>query len=265
MNLRRLGEKFPFLQSNLIFWEKYLAAREEVMRLLPIMVSEQALSELDFLNHMGDGKPFLSYETIRLNEREIEDLAQAFCRPLGIVLPPIVIPRPLPLLENLQVNADHTGFVMAELHSIISSYIESVIAADEEAINWLEPNCPICGAHAAMGLLTPAGKKNLVCSHCWTTWVYSRTACGLCGHVQDKGITYYTADEEPSWLLETCDQCGYYQKVCDMRKSLPDIISYPLHYLTSWNLDLTMREKDFEAALFLIFTRAAWLKMPVGH
>lgn len=260
MNLRDFGVKYPFLEGNLGFWEHYLSARDQVWKLLPGIISEDFLLEVNFLTHITEGKPFLEYRTISLSPQDSKMLIAAFCEAMELAMPEGDFPEQLPCFENLTITPDETGFIFAELHAMIASYIESVVTADEEeAINWLELNCPICGAGAGMGLIAPSGKKNLVCSHCQTVWVYSRTACGICGHIEEKGITFYTADEEPNWFMETCQECKGYMKVYDMRKAFPQIITYQLLYLTSWNLDLSMRDQGFEPALFQIFERAGWV------
>jgi len=261
MNLQAFGSKYPFLQANLPFWEKYLTAEANVQKLLPAILDEAVLEQTAFLTHLAEGKPFLDRQRIRLSSQDAVKLVETFCRPFGLDAKSIAFPEEIPLLENLEVSADEAGFVMAELHAIIAAYIEGVITAEEEdSINWLEPSCPICGSEAGMGLIAPSGKKNLVCSHCQTVWVYSRIACGFCGHVEERGATFYTADEEPDWLVETCKECKSYLKVYDMRKSFPDIITYPLFSLTSWNLDLSMRDQDFAPGLFRVFDRAGWVK-----
>ena len=261
MDLRKFGEKYPFLQGNLAFWENYLTAREAVMSLLPSLLDTQ-LEHSSFLANIDKNQPFFAYENIRIAADDIHRLADAFCRAMGLAPVQLSWPDNVPLYDDLTFTEDENGFVSASVHAAIASYVESVIAVDEEAINWLELNCPICGAAAAMGLIAPSGKKNLVCSHCHTVWIYMRTACGLCGHTEERGTVFYTADEEPNWIIEPCDACDHYLKVYDMRNSLPDVISYPLFYLTSWNLDLTMRDKEYEPAFFAIFAMAGWLK---GH
>ncbi len=265
MRLQSFGEKYPFLQGNIVFWEKYLTAREETLNLLPAMIDADQLERSSFLQHMEEGKPFFAYENISLTQDNIKKLVEAFCIPLGLPIRTIDFPEHIPLLADLVLPAGEEGFLIAEIHAVIASYVEGIIAADEDAINWLENTCPICGSHAGMGLIAPSGKKNLVCSHCSAVWIYLRTACGLCGHTEERGTTFYTADEEPNWIIETCQQCGHYLKVYDMRNALPTVIAYPLFSLTSWNLDLTMREQEFEPIFFQIFERAGWITFKSGH
>ena len=121
-------------------------------------------------------------------------------------LPPKALPRlaasfagaiVASLIEKKLVAADAQPTIFASPRRLgVSIPAVLAVAADEEAINWLELTCPICGASAAMGLIAPSGKKNLICSHCHTVWVYMRTACGLCGHTEERGTVFYTADEE---------------------------------------------------------------------
>ncbi len=264
MPLAAWGAKYPFLQENLPFWEKYLLAREELHTLLAGMVSEATLATAGFLENLSEGKPLLAYGAVRLKPADIDRLSEAFCRTMGIPRQTVVLPSPLPLYEDLAVAEDAAGFVAAELHAAVAAFAENIIAADKE-LNWLEPYCPICGAAAGMGLITPSGKKNLVCSHCQSVWVYLRTACGLCGHTEERGATVLIADEVPNWLIELCEACGHYLKVLDMRDALPDIVSYPLHYLTTWELDLAVRGKGAKPALFAIFSRAGWLRRAAAN
>jgi len=264
VRLAELVAKYPFLQDNLPFWEKYLQSRDELHNLLGEMVNEAHLDAAGFFQNLNEGKPLLAYGTVRLKAADVNRLSEVFCRMMGIPHQSVVLPTPLPLFEDLPLTADMAGFVAAELHAAIAAFAESVISAEKE-INWLEPYCPICGATAGMALITPSGKKNLVCSHCQSGWVYLRTACGLCGQSAERGSTVLFADEEPDWLIEVCEECGHYLKVADMRDRLPDIISYPLHYLTTWELDLTVRGQGFEPSLFAIFSRAGWLQRAVAN
>lgn len=260
MRLEALGEKYPFLQANLPFWERYLRSRDEVDGLLSEMLGAADLEASLFWEDMHQGKPLLAYGTVRLSAAGLNALSRTFCRSMGLPYHPVELPTPLPLHEDLSVAPDTNGFVAAEVHAAIAAWAENAVAGDKE-INWLEPFCPICGAPAAMGLITPAGKKNLICSHCQSVWVYLRTACGRCGHSPERGSTFFYADEEPDWFIEVCEACGHYLKVADMRDRLPEIVSYPLYYLTTWELDLAIRNQGFAPSFFDIFYRAGWLQL----
>jgi len=260
MSLRSFGEKYPFLKANMIFWEKYIRARDQLFKLLPPMLDISKLEESDFLENMDQGKPFFAYDHVGISGENINILVNSFCRDMDIPQRILSFPERMPLFEDLQVTVDEDGFILAEVHASIASFIESVIAGDEEAINWMEPYCPICGAHAGLGLIDSSGKKNLVCSHCHSGWIYLRTSCGLCGNLEERGNTFLSTDEVPNWMIEVCDACFHYLKVCDMRNSSPDIITYPLLYLTTWELDLVAKEQGYEPALFWVFERAGWLR-----
>lgn len=264
MRLAALGAKYPFLQDNLPFWKSYLRARDELLSLLAEMVDGASLDVAGFFRNISEGKPLLACVDVSLKPADVKRLSEVFCRQMGIAYQPVTLPSPLPLYEDLPLTEDAAGFVAAELHAAVAAFAEHAVAAERE-INWLEPYCPICGATAGMGIITPSGKKNLVCSHCQSVWVYLRTACGLCGYSEERGATILIADEVPGWLMEVCEACGHYLKVVDMRDALPDIVSYPLHYLTTWELDLAARGKGLKPALFGIFGRAGWLRRAAAH
>lgn len=261
MNLMAFGGKYPFLKANLAFWESYLKARNELSNELARII--KLLPEDDtraFLIDYGSATPLLTSLKLSLQDENLATLARTFCSAMGLEQCSVQMPNPVPDFEELAITADLKGFVLAEIHAAIASFAENQVADNSDAIHWMEPFCPICGAHAALGLITPSGKKNLVCSHCYSVWDYMRTACGLCGHTEERGSTIISTDELPDWEVETCTSCGHYLKICDMRTRLPDIITYPLHYLTTWELDLAIRDKGYKPAFFKVFERAGWIQ-----
>ena len=260
MDLEFFRKKYPFLEGNLVFWEKYITAREEVLKLLPAMLDDKVGGMGDFAVLAAKGRELLAETEIRLSAEETGTMAEAFCHAMGIVTVTVDFGDVVPLFEELSYTVDTAGFVKTELHALICAYLEELAVGDSETgLNWLELSCPICGAAAGMGLLDASGKKNLICSHCQCVWIYLRSACGLCGHSAEKGMLLLTAEEEQDWSMECCEECGHYLKVYDMRRVVPYIINYPLHYLTSWNLDVSMQGQGYEPAFFYIFERAGWL------
>jgi FdhE protein len=260
VNLAAIGEKYPFLKANLMFWERYIQARADTAKLLGRMIDLPKLKETGFPGSTST-KPILASLKLSFSAEQTAVLLETFSRTVGIDARSFPFPNPVPLFEELNSTTDTEGFVLAEVHASIAAFVESAVADDREAIYWMEPFCPICGSNAALGLITPSGKKNLVCSHCHTVWSYMRTACGLCGHAEERGTTFLSTEELPGWMIETCDACGYYLKVCDMRNTLPDIIAYPLLYLTTWEMDLSVRDKEYAPAFFKIFERADWIRL----
>lgn len=260
MQLKDFGDKYPFLKGNLPFWEKYIKARDELFGLCSRIDALQKLKNSAFPQNIAQGKPLFAYEQIRIDAADLDALAQAFCRAMGLAPRAVSWGETVSLAADLAITPDEAGFVLAEVHAALAAYCETLVAGDDETLNWLENYCPICGAAGGMGLIAASGKKNLVCSHCHTVWVYLRTACGLCGHVAERGATVLSADELPDWFIETCAECGHYLKVCDMRETISDIVVYPLHYLTTWELDLAARESGRQPAMFAVFERAGWLR-----
>lgn len=261
MNLMAFGEKYPFLKANLAFWESYMRARNEVSNELSRIIKLSPYGgNGQFSIEYGAATPLLASLKLSLGDEDIAALTETFCRVMGLELCSVQMGNPVPVFDELNITTDTKGFVLAEIHAAIASFVENQVADNSDVIHWLEPFCPICGAHAALGLITPSGKKNLVCSHCHSAWDYMRTACGLCGHTEERGGMFVSADELPDWAVENCTSCGHYLKINDMRSRLPDIIAYPLHYLTTWELDLAVRDKGYRPAFFKVFERAGWVR-----
>jgi FdhE protein len=261
MDLSAVAAKYPFLQGNISFWETYLEARETVLNMLPGLLDMERIAPGAF--NAAGGTPFLTIEALQLTAENFQKLAVAFASHMGIRWDGSSFGERIPNFTELEVIPDGNGFVVAEVHSAIASFLESIVFPEEETPGWRETFCPICGAPAGMGLIDTEGKKTLVCSHCHTIWLYLRTACGLCGHNAERGMVFMSAEELPGWRIELCEACKFYLKVFDLRHTQLDIISYPLFYLTTWELDLTVRERGYEAVLFAIFERAAWLEPKV--
>ncbi|EAX48178.1 hypothetical protein TcarDRAFT_1725 [Thermosinus carboxydivorans Nor1] len=265
MGLSELAGKYPFLKENIPFWERYLAARDKVLDMLPAVLDVSALEAAGFKGRLARGVPFLADVPVGIAPADYAALTGAFARAMAIEYSPDYWGERVPAWADLTVTPDAQGFVQAEVHAAVASFLESVVLPDEDTAGWLEPYCPVCGAGAALGFIDQSGKKTLVCSHCHAVWQYLRTACGLCGHSQERGAVFLSADELPGWRLELCESCSHYLKVFDMREGLPDIISYPLFYLTTWELDLAARSEGHQPALFAIFGRAGWLLPRTRH
>ncbi|SEJ30327.1 formate dehydrogenase formation protein [Propionispira arboris] len=260
ISFESFGEKYPFLKENLPFWQKYQQARQAIFKLMPQFIDIEKLKQTDFLEHMDQKKPFLAYQNVFITAQDSERLIQVFCEVMGLKNRKLVFLEQIPMFEDLNIEADEAGFIVAEVHAGIAAFIGQKLNELQTPVNWLENRCHICGAPAGMGIIDEKGKKELVCSHCHSVWRYIRTCCGICGNLEERGSTFVTADEAPNWLIELCDKCHGSLKVCDMRNSQPDIIMYPLHYLTTWQLDLAVQDRGYEPAMFWIFERAGWLE-----
>lgn len=261
MNLMTFGERYPFLKANLAFWERYIKARAEIFGSLSAIIKIPPGSDSVDLLDNEQGKPLLASLKLSIPEKDFLKMANAFSSIIGTEVCSVEMPDPVPVFEELAITADTKGFLLAEMHAVIASFVESQVASTEDAIHWMEPFCPICGAHAGLGMIAPSGKRNLVCSHCHSVWDFMRTGCGLCGHTDERGTVFLSTEELPDWTIENCDCCGHYLKIFDMRNKLPDIITYPLHSLTTWELDLAVRDKGYKPALFKVFERAGWIRL----
>jgi len=260
MNLKAFAAKYPFLEGNISFWQNYLQARDTVMAMLPDMLNVETVVASNFASRITEAIPFLQCEPVKFAQADMQKLAAAFAKQIGILWEEKTCAEIVSDFPSLELTQDGSGFILAEVHSAVCSFLESIVFPGEEISGWWDPVCPICGASAGMGFIDQAGKKTLVCSHCHTAWLYRRTLCGLCGLGAERGTIFISTDELPAWRVELCEECQHYLKVFDMRNNQPNVIAYPLFYLTTWELDLAARERGYAASLFAVFERADWLQ-----
>lgn len=259
VSLKEFGEKYPFLKGNIPFWEKYSTAKNAVKNIL-LESADTKILDSNFFRDSDNSTPFLKLQDYRIDKELGRRLMKAFADAMEVKLESCDFPEKVTVLKKLEVTEDVNGFVLAEVHASVCNFIMSVISPDEAA-NWLEYYCPICGGEAGMGIIVNEGKKQLVCSHCHSLWYDIRTKCGICGHLpQKEGNTFFSDDDTPQWFIEICKECNSSLKVFDTRKDEMSIDIYPLFYLTTWGLDIAMTEKEYDAALFAVYERAGWLK-----
>ena len=259
VSLKEFGEKYPFLKENIPFWEKYSTAKNAVKNILLESADTKILNS-KFFNDPDNRKPFLGHETYKMDKELGRKLTEAFSKAMGVELKSYDFPEEVTLLKKLTLTEDVQGFVLAEVHASVCSFIISVLSPDEPA-KWLEHYCPVCGGEPGMGIIVDDGKKQLVCNHCHSVWYHVRTKCGLCGHQPLKeGNTFFSDDNEPAWFIEICKECKGSLKIFDSRKGEMIVDIYPLFYLSTWGLDIAMTEKEYEPGLFAIYQRAGWLK-----
>ncbi len=74
-----------------------------------------------------------------------------------------------------------------------------------------------------MGLMEgEGGKRSLLCHRCELRWPYRRIRCPFCGNDDHRLLGYLAAGdagegESVAFRLDTCDSCGCYLKVRDLR------------------------------------------------
>lgn len=88
--------------------------------------------------------------------------------------------------------------------------LAAAIPADDSGASG---TCPVCGAEAALGVITEdsaafGGKRFLWCPVCDTEWRYPRVKCVRCGNVTQAELHYYYDESDPGHRIHVCDACG---------------------------------------------------------
>jgi FdhE protein len=106
--------------------------------------------------------------------------------------------------------------------------------------------CPFCGERPVVAALRPegeGGKRELVCSLCFTEWEFRRLLCIHCGEEDHRKLPVYKANESPHLRAEACDSCRHYIKAVDL--TLNGLAIPEVDELAAIPLDLWMQEKDY--------------------
>ncbi|NPD32199.1 formate dehydrogenase accessory protein FdhE [Eggerthellaceae bacterium zg-997] len=79
-------------------------------------------------------------------------------------------------------------------------------------------DCPVCGSPAALSRVGEVdtlhgGARIQYCATCGTSWPFERIRCGSCGSRSQEGIHHFHVDGDEAHRLETCEECGQYQRV----------------------------------------------------
>lgn len=78
--------------------------------------------------------------------------------------------------------------------------------------------CPVCGMPAAASTVgdTPESEgkgRRQYCALCGARWSFERIRCGNCGTRNQGHLHYHHVEGDPAHRLQTCDECGGYQRV----------------------------------------------------
>jgi FdhE protein len=122
---------------------------------------------------------------------------------------------------------------LAVAGNLLGKYLDS-------AVTWPHGHCPVCGSLPLMGRLVrqwqgSEGARLHTCSFCFHEYRAPRLGCPFCLAEPGEESRYFSAPEEPGYLLEVCDSCGQYFKLADFREldrpwlpALDDLLSLAL-------------------------------------
>lgn len=104
---------------------------------------------------------------------------------------------------------------------------------------WMFGHCPICGSLPLIGRLKEReGFRFLTCSFCRIEYRVPRLSCPFCQEDRHDKLEYFSSDDEPGFIAETCLSCLRYIKTIDYRQFdrnclpiLDDLLSLPFDIL----------------------------------
>lgn len=115
----------------------------------------------------------------------------------------------------------------------------------DEARDWQESSCPVCGSRAGMAELAGEdGRRYLSCSTCTFTWPFKRLACPFCGNDSAENLSYFIAGDGAT-RVDTCKSCSRYIKTRDSRNTDADV-PLDVEDILTIHLDLLASREGFE-------------------
>jgi len=106
--------------------------------------------------------------------------------------------------------------------------------------------CPICGSLPFMlELRGKEGQRYAHCACCRHTYRIRRLACACCDSDDAEALTYFTAEGEPGYRVETCSHCNTYVKTIDFRNLDREAFA-PLNDLESLSLDILAGDQEYQ-------------------
>lgn len=137
----------------------------------------------------------------------------------------------------------------------LNSYLPS------EKTIWSRSYCPICGSYPLLAYIEgEEGRRNLICSWCDTSWIYSRIKCPYCHNIDQKDLNYFSLNDEEKKdekdRICVCEKCRKYIKTLDARKwEGKKTIDFQLNDLATIHLDLLAEREGYERMIrpFLFF------------
>ncbi|MFH1823719.1 MAG: formate dehydrogenase accessory protein FdhE [Candidatus Firestonebacteria bacterium] len=104
---------------------------------------------------------------------------------------------------------------------------------------WTKSICPVCGNLPKISrLMKETGKRQLVCSLCWTEWSFTRISCPYCLNTCQDKLGYFYIDDDKAYRIDVCHICKNYIKTIDEKQigretvlEIEDIITYHMDIL----------------------------------
>ncbi|MEE8319072.1 MAG: formate dehydrogenase accessory protein FdhE [bacterium] len=162
-------------------------------------------------------------------------------------------------LVELSVEPEVGVFVIFNV--LKGSFLDAARSIGEiETGDWEKGSCPACGGAPAVAYLEgEGGKRYLVCHRCHTQWRFGRVMCPFCNNTDNKGLGYFTIEEESELLrVDFCRACDGYIKTWDVRDKLD---TFPeVEDLLTVRYDLAGEGEGFTRASPNIF--GVWIGSP---
>jgi len=135
------------------------------------------------------------------------------------------------------------------LNETINPVMEAYASYFQDKIKagiWTREYCPLCGSKPFMGVLKgEEGKRYLICERCRSEWSFIRVKCPYCGNEDQKKLSYFVAEDDEAYRVETCEKCRKYIKIIDMRK-INYSISYYIENIATLHLDMIALERGYQ-------------------
>ncbi|HCJ66081.1 MAG TPA: hypothetical protein DHV62_01825 [Elusimicrobia bacterium] len=118
---------------------------------------------------------------------------------------------------------------------------------------WQNGYCPICGGKPDIAEIKgEEGKKYLHCSFCGYEWLYKRLTCPYCGNTDHQTLSYFYAENEESYRIDTCEKCKHYIKTVDSRK-LTEPVNLDIEDWCTIHLDFIAAGKGYQKEKSTLF------------
>lgn len=235
MDTNELASKKPHLHDALKFYDKVLNFLEsaEAYRYEP---------SKDDICYKSDVAEALLKELIKaleIPEENIQPLKEA-------LLFGRIDFRRLPFNEIPSFQSPYHEDELASILYILGMPFLNWSAASSEnnAAEWENGKCPVCGATPSFAVMKKEDKKTLLCSFCGSKGTWRRIGCPACLEINGSKIDILEAEDEAGVRLELCNTCKCYIKAAD-EKLLSDNTSYLLDLMTV-PLDIVAQQKGFK-------------------
>lgn len=234
---------------------------------LPIPVKKLIPSQAEITDRMSKGTPVLDFgdisvdwDTLSITFREVLKLTSQYNKELISeknveILGVLDKPTLQELFKNwfeqknlsLQVLSVHENLLKmllsAAFYPVLYSYSREITPLIPQK-NWRRRFCPVCGGIPDFAYLEKEiGARWLLCSRCDGQWLFQRLKCPHCGSSNQDKLYFFTTEDE-LYRVYVCEECGYYLKSIDLRKTEGEVI-LQFERLNTSELDMQAKEKGY--------------------